>query len=308
MNLAHTHLEQDIPNRLTLNRAKATRFSHEAYFQEAYFEYSALVGAAHVPQRLHHRTYVLFKPDAGATRCVARCLAVLAELEMYPVWSTVLQISRHSFRELWRYELNVSTYHRYPAVDALLCTHPSLFIMFERPAASADAECLSRKIDSAKGPSQRRLRSPESIRARIDAGDGVLNHIHTPEEPIDMLREIGVLFDPKTRHELFSVIAGDQAPRHAPAIEAFYAAVPPHPLDPAAVKSRLFPRESDQEFEGLLKSAAEATDFDRFYRSLADRRPQLSHWDAITLFVTQRNFVVDGVTPILEFERHRLGY
>ena len=75
------------------------------------------------------------------------------------------------------------------------------------------------------------LREPHHRRARIDAGTDLLNLVHTPDEPADVFRELGVLLSPDQRMEAFARM--DAAERWEPdqLVAALYEEAPSHDLD-----------------------------------------------------------------------------
>ena len=230
-------------------------------------------------------------------------MSVLAEFGVRPVSAFLFLFDRLKIRDIWRYELNIATYDRYPAVDALLCRYHSLFVLVEWERNHPRASDLPSFVTGIKGPSQLERRRPHHLRSRIDARDGMLNHIHTPDEPIDIIREIGVLFDKPVRQELLTYIRrphSNEACDLSTKIEQFYASVPEHDLTRAAVRQRFGDLCSDDEFEQLARTGADAESFEAFSELLKHRSLPASYWDAITLFLTKRKCSVDNCIPILE--------
>src|SRR4051812_36212819 len=117
-----------VPSLWSDNRAKLRRYVQEAYFQESYIEYNEINDNI-AGNFIKNKSYILFKPDAAPARCVEQALSVLAEYGIRAIYATLFKFNRWSWRELWRYELNISTYKRYPAIDALLTAGPSLFVI-----------------------------------------------------------------------------------------------------------------------------------------------------------------------------------
>jgi hypothetical protein len=92
-----------------------------------------------------------------------------------------------------------------------------------------------------KGPALVHLRQPRHLRSRIGAGTGLLNLIHTPDEPADVIREMGVMLDPDERGRAFAAMDRG-APAGAPAraaAELLYEQAPAHDLDFNACTARI---------------------------------------------------------------------
>jgi hypothetical protein len=283
--------------RWSRNAAKRRRFEQESYFQEAVVEFEQLCSGQ--SRNVESKSFIIFKPDAAPVRCVAPCMALLAEQGIRPIAAQLFTFDRLMLRELWRYELNIATYARYPAIDALLTHSPSLFVLLESDARDSS---LAEFITAFKGPSQVKRRQSHHLRSRIGAGDGVLNHIHTPEETIDVLREIAILFDRPVRRSLLEKLG---RPWNSPvaiddSIESFLGSSERHSLDVGEIRSRFLTKQPALDFDGLVRDAAAATDFDTFRSHLDRMELSASRWDAITLFVAKRPLAVKGVTPILK--------
>lgn len=288
--------------RWSKNPAKRRRFEQECYLQEAVTELERVVGGR--PEALGNKTFIVFKPDAAPVRCVAPCMAVLAEQGVRPIAVRLFTFDRLMLRELWRYELNLATYARYPAIDALLTQAPSLFVLLERDAEARE-EDLAELLSALKGPSQVQQRQAHHLRARIGAGNGVLNHIHTPEETIDVLREIAVLFGRPERRGLLEHLARPWNPPVAldDALQFFSASSEPHTLQVEEIRHRFLSELPTLDFEGLVREGAAALDFDAFRTALVEKGVTASWWDAMTLFVAERPLAVEGILPVLKYER-----
>jgi len=298
-----------VPSLWSNNRAKLRRYVQEPYFQESYIEYIEIANDA-AYKLIENKSYILFKPDAAPARCVEQTLSVLAEYGIRAVYATLFKFNRWSWRELWRYELNISTYERYPAIDALLTAGPSLFVILEVSTGEL-SQSLSVFVNSLKGPSLEADRSLHHLRFRIRARNGVLNHVHCPEDPLDVIREVGVLFDHADRAAILTALS---TPRCAkadiiPMITEFYSSAPEHALSVDVIKTRLVPeRLTTTEFDAFLSAAAEEIDFNAFLKTLRALDKTSSWWDAMTLFVAKRPFVVPDVVPVLDYEDRTGGH
>jgi len=275
---------------------KRQHYAQEAYFQEAYREFDDLFGQPGLAA-LRMRSFIVFKPDAAAARVIEPCLAALRRHGFCPISSQLFRFSRHLSRELWRYELNTSTYDRYPAVDALLEGRLGLFVALDWQGPE-EIDDLSIALTAFKGPSAIERRLPTQLRTMIGAGDGMLNLIHTPDETLDILREIGVLFASVERAAALSALVIGNGGANVSDIDAFYAEVPPHSLSVDEIAARVA-ADDRGEFLLLATQAATALDFDTFRSELFATFPDCGEWDAITCFVTGRCCEVPGLLRVL---------
>ena len=292
------------PVELSDSPTKRVRFAAECYFQEVFYE---LLQVDPQPcwSAIARKAFVLFKTDAGAVRCVQPVMDILAEHGMRVVQAQPIQLDRLSIRELWRYELNVSTYDRYPAVDALLGWAPSLFAMVEATAQYRSRDSVAATLSYLKGPSSLRSRAAHHIRHRIRALDGMFNHIHTPDEPLDVLREIGVLFSRHERRAMVSWLAGrtpGMPDGVSAAIHDFYHKVPLHSLELGPVLDKIRSQGVDDPQEFVSRALATQS-IDELRTWIGRRGIRLSYWDAVVLFITHRSSCHAGVVPLSDYAK-----
>ena len=228
---------EEVPEALSRMPAKRWFYAREAYFREAWSEAARRWPRAVEPLRAH--AFILFKPDGIAARCVDRALACLEEAGFDAVHHARFRFHRHTIRELWRYELNAATLQRLEAIDVLLPASESLLVFLRD--GSGSGESAADRLRHMKGPALVHLRQPHHLRSRIGAGTGLLNLIHTPDEPADVIREMGVLLDPDERGRAFAAMDGG-APSGASvraAAELLYEQALAHDLDFNACAARM---------------------------------------------------------------------
>jgi len=228
---------------------------------------------------------------------VEPALAYLAAHGFWPIAAKKVQFTRHLTRELWRYELNVSTYERYPALAALLEGRWGLFVALAVPQRGADA---SHRLTTLKGSSLTARRSAGDLRSVIGAGDGMLNFVHTPDETLDVLRELGVLFAADERAELLRAFLNPDPPKAEVGglISAFYGTAPRHSLSVPEIAERIAGSRAAL-FADLAARGRSSTNFAAFKAELRSAFQGASDWDAITCFVTDRSCEVPGLARSL---------
>jgi hypothetical protein len=295
----------EVPVQLSSNARKRLRFSQEAYFQEAYYQLLDVFGG--VPDDLASVAFIVFKPDAAPSRCVERCLNALDSFGVFAIGAFPFTFSRHSIRELWRYELNVSTRERYPGIDSFLMSSESLLMVLKSETESATTLCEF--LQRIKGPTEIADRKADQLRSIIGAPAGTLNYIHLPDEPADFIREIGVLFDEKERFAIFKCVKASKAMGRTieVPIRQFYGNIDRcslHIEDVIAAMTRQHAIEP-LVLDELLKFARESVNFDEVGRRVKAFGLSLSYWQLVTLFVSGREFVVQGCKPVLEIEAER---
>lgn len=297
-------LPPDVHHVQSANPSKMYRYGQEAYYQESSHDLRGLLGGA--LSDYGRFTFVLLKPDAMVARAGQRILDALERRDFKVRGSIRFCFNRFMWRELWRYELNVARAERYPLIDELLCSGPSLFVLLEDTSGAADG---SVRLTHQKGNSDPQLRDPRSLRKEIGARAGTLNFVHCPDEFIDVVREAGVLFDAQGRARLASLMDGQNAGQGAGqgaartedainAIAAIEADYPAHPLDLDSLKARLGPR-----FAAALRDNEETLRHAPYtLRDAFCARFGLSRWDWITIAASFLIFSHASTPRVFEFE------
>jgi N-acetylglucosamine-6-phosphate deacetylase len=273
--------------------SKIYRYGQESYFQESYRDFKSVFGGQLTD--CHRLTYVLFKPDAFVARSVELTLEVLRALEFLPITYCELKFDRYKLRELWRYELNVARVERYRLIDDLLCSGPSLLVALKDCAPEQDA---SVRLSGQKGNSNLKKRAPNSIRTKIGARENTLNFIHTPDELIDMVREVGVLLDDKVRLTLLRSVWQWKVADLAEVVADIYAQYPEHSLRLDDICQRFG---ESLRLDVLKHSEVLAEKPYSLYEEFASKHG-LGQWDWITLVNSQLRFSHAGILPVFEFE------
>lgn len=176
---------------------KADAYSLDPYFREGWETLSTALRDDDAVRRFTWNTVTLVvRPDAIAAGRGATLLDRLEAEGLLAVAAIELTFDRRLVRELWRYQLNVATSERIEMMDLVLIGRPALLVLFAEadPAPSVPA-CV--RLRAVKGPSAPDRRADGQLRASLSAARAsVLTMIHTPDEPIDLVRDLAVLLDP----------------------------------------------------------------------------------------------------------------
>ncbi|MCP2330313.1 nucleoside-diphosphate kinase [Actinoalloteichus caeruleus] len=241
---------------LTTLPAKVAAYADEIYFRETWDELSELVDR--VPDLLNGAVTVLFKPDAVVGRRIATCLDFLAEHGFRPVAARTLDFTRHMTREIWRFQGNAATLDRFRVIDALMSATPCLLVVFRNGGSSSNPPATVR-LRNLKGNGYRGKKQPNGLRRVASSPLPMLSLIHSPDEPIDMIRELGIVLDVDARRELLTSVAaswdGDATEVVRALADGLHAAHPAVTLDPDAAREAVLGALRDSAEDDLTRSA-----------------------------------------------------
>jgi hypothetical protein len=127
-------------------------------------------------------------------------------------------------------------------VRRVYCGLPSV-ILFLRDDAYTGLAPATIRLTSLKGPSDASRRGPHHLRSQIGAINKIFGSLHCPDEPIDALRELAILFEGRALRELLRrVDAFFDEPEPfdvSPVLAEIYSAVPEHHIDVDAAIARV---------------------------------------------------------------------
>jgi nucleoside diphosphate kinase len=236
----HPEPEHGIPVSplLTCHPEKQRLYGADTYYQESYEQLAALTDD--VAGFAHRHAALLLKPDAVVARTLDAAVEWLAEQDFRIVGAATTRLTRTMIRSLWYFQWNLATPDR-RRLAALFLEDADALVLLVRPGRDSDIPA-SVRLTRLKGPTDPDARVPGQLRHLLGRYSYLLNLVHTPDEPADVLRELAVHFDHAERESLFrSALAEEDRTGHALDLaDRLYAGTKPRDLDfePAAERLR----------------------------------------------------------------------
>jgi hypothetical protein len=190
-----------LPVWLSRSADKRRLYAADTYFVES-FEDASQVGGKDTRRFLETLAAVTIKPDGLVARACSPTLAWLDAGGFLVAAARRVRLHRHAIRAIWAYQLNAASRDRKNLADKFLSASDSLYLLLrgppDLPGPAAEA------IGCAKGPSDPSARRAGQLRHEIGAAGRLLSYVHAPNDPADLVREIGVLFPAEDRRLLFA--------------------------------------------------------------------------------------------------------
>jgi hypothetical protein len=309
---------------LTTDPDRRRIYPDDIYFREAATQLAEL--PPEVRDRILRRTtFVLFKPEALAGRRIERALRFARDHGFEPIGACRVPADRHTVRNLWRYQLNAAPLPVVSVVDMIVATADCVFVAFfdrdngstdngSATDGSGDGLPATTGLSNLKGSSRDPAAGAGLLRATLACTTLCLNFVHAPDEPADMVRELGVLFDQAGRAEALRILSREPVAdgwlaEVTPVVQRAYAELPPHDLDLASSRAAL--RRATATFAELAGPAGEVIDslahgageldLLRLIDWLDHADCELGRWDRITLAAhlvgTQQPFRMPLIGP-----------
>ncbi|MFF4278095.1 nucleoside-diphosphate kinase [Streptomyces kronopolitis] len=301
----------DISPALTCDPRKRSLFGSDTYFLESIEQLGTLT--ADVDGFLHRHAALLLKPDAVVSRQIPTTIDWLARGGFRIVAAERTRLTRTAVRALWYFQWNLATPQRRRLADMFMDSCDAVVLVVRPESDSAQAPPASVVMTERKGPTDPQARIPGQLRYEIGRYSYLLNLVHTPDEPADVARELGIHFDPALRERVYtSALAGDdQSARARELAEQLHAEVPERDLtfQPAAERLKRAVRQGEESvaagaLRDELRAARIAAEDKDGYRRLLEAvwlaGLPLDAWDVVVVGTHVLPMKRTGLAPVLD--------
>ena len=227
-----------IDHSLSDNQKKKWLYCQDPYFRQGYYTILQLLDFQLI-DFFNNYTFLFIKPEAIAKRAILPIIEALKINEFDVVFHKTLKLSRHERRLLWYYHLNRSPLERFPLIDLLFENKDSILLFVKDKKAKKDSFACKR-LSSIKGSVMEEKRKRDQLRSMIGAGSGLLSYIHTPDEPLDIIRELSIFFSETDMSQLIQYILQSNTNFSDIYIKELYASNIAHDLHYDSSKQNLY--------------------------------------------------------------------
>ncbi|WP_409181590.1 nucleoside-diphosphate kinase [Amycolatopsis sp. VS8301801F10] len=282
--------------RLSVVPEKREVFGCDLYFREGWADVLSVFGGD-ATGVLGGLAMLVVKPDAVAGRRLGPIMEYLADNGFVPVATTRFAYTRHSMREVWRYDWHIYTVDRLQLCTFWYLTNDVLVFLARdvRPVPGLPATV---RLCELKGVGDPARRQSHHLRTKLNPPNRMLNFVHVGDEPADIVRELAIFLDRPERlrflEDLRAHLGEDRTAQARAEIAALEADCPAHDLDLAAALSRLAPLAGEAAAARLRDVAASGERIS--WDELAELVPfeKADRWDVIVT----ASFVVHDERPV----------
>ncbi|TXD00007.1 nucleoside-diphosphate kinase [Streptomyces sp. ISID311] len=301
----------DISPALSCDPRKRTLFGSDTYFLESLEQLGILT--ADVEGFLHRHAALLLKPDAVVSRQIPTTVDWLARGGFRIVAAERTRLTRTAVRALWYFQWNLATPQRRRLADMFMDSCDALVLVVRPEADEGEAPPASVVVTERKGPTDPLARVPGQLRYEIGRYSYLLNLVHTPDEPADVARELGIHFDTALRERVYaSALAGDdQSARARELAEQLHAEVPERDLtfEPAAERLKRAVQEAEEslasgavrdELRAARLAAWDQDGYPRLMEAIWRAGLPLDPWDVVIVGTHVLPMKRTGLGPVLD--------
>ncbi|MFF4738642.1 nucleoside-diphosphate kinase [Streptomyces sp. NPDC001262] len=296
---------------LSCDPRKLALFAADTYFLESLEQLGTLTADA--DGFLHRHAALLLKPDAVVSRQIPTTVEWLDRAGFRIVAAERTRLTRTTVRSLWYYQWNLATPQRRRLADMFMDSCDSVVLVIRPVAEEPGAAPASVVMTERKGPTDPLARVPGQLRYEIGRYSYLLNLVHTPDEPADVARELGIHFDTATRERVYrSALAGeDRSGRALDIAEQLHAEVPRQDLtfEPAAERLKRAVAQAEESplpdaVREELRTARLNAESPEGYRLLLEAAWRaglpLDTWDVVVVGTHVLPMKRKGLAPVLD--------
>jgi hypothetical protein len=303
-------------DKLTLAPDKRQAFAPDISFREGWADMADVFGAEALDV-VGGLALLSFKPEAVPGRRMAATLSFVLEHGLVPVAAAEVRHTRHSMRELWRYDWDIHPVDRMMLATTMhAATSAPLWLL--RDAKPVDGVPAAVRLRDLRGAAAKDERRPHELRAVLDPPNQIINFVHVADEPADVVRELAIFLNRSQRRALLHDVAagwpGDERVAAQAMIDRFEQAYEPHDLDFDRSLSRLLSAGiiDERDRDRLLEAAKGAPLlWDQLCSRIDPEDPRVSVWDFACVACEALPGLHDGTRNLVasagigEWRRHR---
>ncbi|GAB3132635.1 hypothetical protein GCM10027289_21150 [Tsukamurella serpentis] len=225
---------------------------------------------------------LLLKPDAIVARAVEPTLHWLAGNGYRVDRAERITADRHLARAMWRRSWIGASVERRRLADLLVGVCDALVLLVSRPGDDG-RRSVPERLTADKGATDPRGRGPGDLRYALGIDSHLLNLVHTPDDPFDVLRELSIVFDESTRRRVLTSPSGDGARRARELAGDLYAQVPALSFDRTRAQQRILADLSAAQVDPPVSTGDRDTDAQNLLRLVFDGAVSADRWSVIVL-------------------------
>jgi hypothetical protein len=265
---------------LTAVPKKYHYFREESYFRESWEVAVSVLGPG-VLGSLQRFAMLALKPECILGRKSEAVLEYMARNGFRPVIAQPFRYDRHRTREIWRFQWNIATLDRLQLGDLLHTAADAIMVLFVDEHTNTGLPG-SVRLAGLKGSSLPWERSHEHLRTHLAALNRMIVFVHCSDEPVDIVRELGILFDPAQLRDLYgrirAALSGQVCDDVATALANVHNRFPARPLVVAEATRRV--RKQLARVQGSGTAAARRADLALVAAIESDGKLDWGAWSA----------------------------
>lgn len=191
-------------SKLTRIPKKAELFFQDSFFRENLYQSSKALDKS-FEFFCHNFALMLLRPDGIILNKGVTLLAETVKRGFEPIFFCPVHIDRMLLRELWRYPFTHASIDRIWTLEQLFGLMPAVLIMLVRRSKKSSIPAAV-ELSLMKGSTTPQKRRSSDLRSVLNIPNRILSFFHTSDEPADLIRELGILLENRSREKVYKII------------------------------------------------------------------------------------------------------
>ncbi len=308
-------MQQNLVNQyyseLTKNHNKAHLYAQETEAVEAIEQVMDLAGDEY-GSLFFDVSVMMLKPEALKKRLGMKVIDFLTDNRWAPFFCVPVTLTRNIAHCVWRYQWNAATSDRVK-LHTMIAEDTKWLLILIKDASEYPTVPSSVRLWGMKGSSMNAKREPHHLRSKLGMSNRMMGYVHTPDEPADIVRELGILFPSDTRSNLIQCALNKKDEQNIDSvrakIETYESKVSAHSIDYQEVLGRNSINSDIKQdilamhgVQNCRNAACESTELSlkTIFDFLDTQYVNLSKWDKYIIAAEHIKHDKDHVEPILD--------
>ena len=191
---------------LTVLEQKKRLYANDFYFEFSY-QTACQILRENISQILSNYTLVFIKPEAFITQRINILIDDLKKHGFELVYVMVKDINNVVISELWKYSWSAASLIRIIVNQTYYTSFPGGVLVLRNLKLPSEYENVCAYFSAIKGHTVGGSYKAPQIRYHMNAINIFLNHIHSPDDNADLIRELAIFCDWKDLSSVYNRIA-----------------------------------------------------------------------------------------------------
>lgn len=171
------------------------KFVHDPFFRTSLEVFKEYIGD--FDSFFKNHTYLVIKPDGIVSGSFDKIISVLHEYGFEVVGNDSFEYTPNSVKQCWYNESKQFPPEWCKLFEMVLTEKKSVFLLLHDTKPDEISPSACERLTKLKGSAMERKRNEFHIRTKIGAGSGLLAFIHVPDNPLSMIKELGIILSDK---------------------------------------------------------------------------------------------------------------
>lgn len=185
----------------TRSTQKRLYYSNEIEPRQCWLDALVVFGES-IYRFLDTYTFIIIKPELIKRGGIDALFLFLNRNKFLPVSATKVRIDRIKSTSIWRYQWNKATLDRIALTCQMGEVEESIVVLLKDLSSGGQVPAAVR-LWGLKGSAVESKRSKHHLRTILGMRNRMIGLVHCPDEPVDIIRDLGILFDCTCRKEFF---------------------------------------------------------------------------------------------------------